>query len=515
MIALRALCVVAGLLVIWQAVDLGLRSRRPSCCRRRSRVFEALRRSAGSLAGPCGDDADRDRDRPRRRHRRSASGWRSSMSFLPPTRPRPPAGDGGQPGDPGLRHRAAAGALVRLRPRLEDRHGDHRDLLPGRLRLPRRPGARPTPACSTSPGSIARGRWQEVRLLRMPGALPALVTGLRLAAVYAPIGALIGEWVGASSGLGYAMLLAKARAQTDVVFAASSCSSPCRSLLRAAVDLAHRATSRPGRPKSPDNRDPRKENAMTRIACSPAALALLLPPSRRSAADKLTVLLDWFVNPDHAPLVIAKEGGYFARHGLDVELIAPADPSAPPRLVAAGQADIAVTYQPDLMLQIKEGLPLVRFGTLIETPLNCLIVLEGRAGQDARRPQGQDGRLFGRRASRSAYLGAMLEIGRADDRRRDAGQRQLQPVDGADVRPGRCGDRRLPQFRADPARASRASPASPSIPEEHGVPPYDELIYVTQHEAQRRSAPAAASSPRSRRRPSSSPTIPTRRWRCS
>ena len=88
------------------------------------------------------------------------------------------------------------------------------------------------------------------------------------------------------------------------------------------------------------------------------------------------MLLDWFVNPDHAPLVIAKEAGYFERAGLDVDLIAPADPSAPPRLVAAGQADIAITYQPDLMLQVNEGLPLVRFGTLIETPLNCLIVLK-------------------------------------------------------------------------------------------------------------------------------------------
>ncbi len=104
--------------------------------------------------------------------------------------------------------------------------------------------------------------------------------------------------------------------------------------------------------------------------------ALWLAAGPASAADKLTVLLDWFVNPDHAPLVIAREGGYFERHGLDVDLVAPADPSAPPRLVAAGQGDIAITYQPDLMLQLNEGVPLVRFGTLIETPLNALIVLK-------------------------------------------------------------------------------------------------------------------------------------------
>lgn len=94
------------------------------------------------------------------------------------------------------------------------------------------------------------------------------------------------------------------------------------------------------------------------------------------AADKLTILLDWFVNPDHAPLIVAREKGFFAKHDLDVELIEPADPSAPPRLVAAGQGDVAVTYQPQLHIQVAQGLPLTRIGTLVATPLNSLIVLK-------------------------------------------------------------------------------------------------------------------------------------------
>ena len=53
------------------------------------------------------------------------------------------------------------------------------------------------------------------------------------------------------------------------------------------------------------------------------------------ANDKMTVLLDWFVNPDHGPLIIAQENGYFADVGLEVDIVAPADPSAPPKLVAA------------------------------------------------------------------------------------------------------------------------------------------------------------------------------------
>ncbi|MCG7492363.1 ABC transporter permease [Thalassobius sp. Cn5-15] len=68
----------------------------------------------------------------------------------------------------------------------------------------------------TMQASPARILWH----IRVPAALPSLASGLRLAAVYAPIGAVIGEWVGASRGLGYLMLLANGRAKTDLMFAA-------------------------------------------------------------------------------------------------------------------------------------------------------------------------------------------------------------------------------------------------------------------------------------------------------
>jgi putative hydroxymethylpyrimidine transport system permease protein len=63
-------------------------------------------------------------------------------------------------------------------------------------------------------------RWQTLRLLKIPSALPAFASGLRVATAAAPIGAVVGEWVGASSGLGYVMLHANARSQVDLVFAA-------------------------------------------------------------------------------------------------------------------------------------------------------------------------------------------------------------------------------------------------------------------------------------------------------
>ena len=106
------------------------------------------------------------------------------------------------------------------------------------------------------------------------------------------------------------------------------------------------------------------------------ALFLLFASPGVFAADKLTLILDWFINPDHGPIIIAEEKGYFAEQGLEVEVVPPADPADPPKLVAAGKAELAVSYQPQLHLQVAEGLPLIRVGTLVATPLNCLLVLE-------------------------------------------------------------------------------------------------------------------------------------------
>ena len=93
------------------------------------------------------------------------------------------------------------------------------------------------------------------------------------------------------------------------------------------------------------------------------------------AQQKLTVMLDWFLNPDHATLVVADRLGLFSDAGLEVEMIEPADPNDPPKLVAAGKADIAISYQPQLHLHHAEGLPLTRIATLVATPLNTLVVL--------------------------------------------------------------------------------------------------------------------------------------------
>ena len=94
------------------------------------------------------------------------------------------------------------------------------------------------------------------------------------------------------------------------------------------------------------------------------------------ANEKLTLVLDWYINPDHAPIMVAEQIGAFKALGLDVKIVPPSDPALPPRLVAAGQADLAITYQPQVHFFADEGLPLVRVGTLINSPLNTVIALD-------------------------------------------------------------------------------------------------------------------------------------------
>ncbi|MGF1552626.1 MAG: ABC transporter substrate-binding protein [Paracoccaceae bacterium] len=138
------------------------------------------------------------------------------------------------------------------------------------------------------------------------------------------------------------------------------------------------------------------------------AAALALAASPAAAQERLTLVLDWFVNPDHGPIVIAEERGYFADEGLEVEIVAPADPAQPPRMVAAGRADLAVSYQTQLHLQVAEGLPVAWAGTLIATPLNCLLVL---ADSGIENPGDLAGKTVGFSVAgvEEALLGAILE----------------------------------------------------------------------------------------------------------
>ncbi|UUX50039.1 ABC transporter substrate-binding protein [Nisaea acidiphila] len=218
----------------------------------------------------------------------------------------------------------------------------------------------------------------------------------------------------------------------------------------------------------------------TRTAALLVAL-LVLGSAPVRAADKLTVLLDWFVNPDHGPLIVAENKGFFAAEGLEVELIAPADPNDPPKLVAAKKADIAVSYQPQLHIQAAEGLPLVRFGTLVATPLNTLVALKDG-------PVKTIADLKGRKVGFSvggfedALLGAMLKkhgLALSDVELVNVNFSLSPSIISGQV------DAVIGAFRNFELNQMDivGQPGRAFFVEEEGVPPYDELIYVAHRDS--------------------------------
>ena len=196
-----------------------------------------------------------------------------------------------------------------------------------------------------------------------------------------------------------------------------------------------------------------------------------------AADDKLTVLLEWFVNPDHASLVVADELGLFADVGLEVELLPPADPSIVPRAVASGQAEIGVHYQPNLYLDYAAGVPLVRFGTLVETPLNTLTVLADGPIDDLADLAGK--RIgFSVSGFEDMILSTMLASAGVDPDGVEFVNVNFaltaSLIGGkVDATIGGYRNFELTQMRLE------GHEGKAFFPEDHGVPVYDELIFVT------------------------------------
>jgi putative hydroxymethylpyrimidine transport system substrate-binding protein len=91
-----------------------------------------------------------------------------------------------------------------------------------------------------------------------------------------------------------------------------------------------------------------------------------------------TVMLDWFPNADHAPLYSAIAAGDFRAAGLEVKAVVPAETAEPLKLLAAGKLDMAISYEPELLLARDEGLKLVSIGALVQRPLTSIIALPGK-----------------------------------------------------------------------------------------------------------------------------------------
>jgi putative hydroxymethylpyrimidine transport system substrate-binding protein len=197
--------------------------------------------------------------------------------------------------------------------------------------------------------------------------------------------------------------------------------------------------------------------------------------------EPFTLMLDYFPNADHAGIFAAQAAGLYEKAGLKVKIQTPPDPSSPLKLLRAGRVDLAISYEPELLLARDQGAEnLVGVGALVQVPLTSLIALPGsgiRAPAD----------LKGKRVAtagipyQSAYLKTILE---------NAG------VDPATVKETNVGFNLVPALLSKKADATlgafwnyegvdlRRRHRNPVIlrMEKLGVPTYNELILVARHE---------------------------------
>jgi putative hydroxymethylpyrimidine transport system substrate-binding protein len=94
------------------------------------------------------------------------------------------------------------------------------------------------------------------------------------------------------------------------------------------------------------------------------------------ANQTFTLILDWFPNVDHLPIYVARHQGYFSQEGLEIKIISPSETADALKLAAAGQVDIAISYEPQTIIAAARGLEIVAFGRLIEHPLTTLLFMK-------------------------------------------------------------------------------------------------------------------------------------------
>ncbi len=216
------------------------------------------------------------------------------------------------------------------------------------------------------------------------------------------------------------------------------------------------------------------------------ALALLLTPAIRPALGAtaqaasprpLTLWLDWYPNSDHAGIYVALAKGYYARAGLAVQPRVPAGAADALMLVAHGTGDIAVSYEPGVLLARAQGVPVVATGAIVQGPLNCVMTLTDFG---ITRPRQLQGRLVGIAGlpSDQITLAAIVRQDGGDPRRvktvvvnygllPELLHRRVDAVEGV--------------FRTwEALQAVQLGYRVRVLPvERYGVPPYDELVFAT------------------------------------
>lgn len=215
------------------------------------------------------------------------------------------------------------------------------------------------------------------------------------------------------------------------------------------------------------------------IACTALAVGCG-GDSGESGGEQFDLALDFYVNPDHVGIYEGLDAGTFAAAGLDVRPRVPSDPSAPIKQVASGQVDLAISYEPEVILAREQGLDVVAVAALVHGPLTSLISLS-EAGIEE--PSDLDGKTIATAGIpyQTAYLETILRdagLSPADVDQVDVGFNLLQPVIA-----GRA-DAMLGGFlNVEGVQLAERGLDPTVVPvDELGIPTYDELVLVADGE---------------------------------
>jgi putative hydroxymethylpyrimidine transport system substrate-binding protein len=200
------------------------------------------------------------------------------------------------------------------------------------------------------------------------------------------------------------------------------------------------------------------------------------PSASAGKTEKLRVMLDWYPNADHAGLYAAEANGEYERAGLDVEFVPPPDAAAPLKLVEAGRVDLAISYEPDVLLARDQGADVVAVGALVQKPLTSLMSLGDKAITD---PEQLAGKTVGTAGIpyQSAYLKTILDkagVNPGSVKEVNVGFKLTQAMLSKKV------DATLGAFwNVEGVQLDRAG-RKPHIVrvEDAGVPTYNELVFV-------------------------------------
>jgi putative hydroxymethylpyrimidine transport system substrate-binding protein len=200
-----------------------------------------------------------------------------------------------------------------------------------------------------------------------------------------------------------------------------------------------------------------------------------------SNPQPFTLDLDWYVNPDHAGIYSALDQDYFKQVGLDVQPQVPSDPSAPIREVAAGRADLAVSYEPEVLLAEDKGLDVQAVAAIVDQPLTSLISLPNGGIEGAASLQGKTVGTAGI-PYQSDYLQTILQtagLPSSATEEVNVGLNLLPALIGGRV------DAILGGFRNIEGVDLQQRGLSPRIVpvDQLGVPTYDELVLVANEDA--------------------------------